>query len=133
MNSTQDQSHWWCSAHFRVTHSTKDLSELSSRLSVPQTESNSNMEASCGVKNGVFFWCPELKVQSPDRPDSLVAWAERLAKANETILSEIMGLGGEVYVYIGIHTSVLALGFDLPPTPTLSKMGIAIGLEYFAS
>lgn len=135
MNSTEDKPHWWCSAHFRITHPSEDLSEFSKRLKVaiPAIDSTQAVETNFGMKRNKFFWISELKIQSPDRPDALIAWAEQLAKENELPLTEILKLDGQIYVYVGIHTSVLALGFDLPPTPTVSKLGVKIGLEYFSS
>lgn len=135
MKSTENQRHWWCSAHFRVTHASINLSELSRhiRVSTPAIDSTPTVDTNCGMNKSQFFWSTDLKIESPDRPDALIIWAEQLAIENETVLAEMLKLGGKIYVYIGIHASVLALGFDLPPTPTLSKLGITIGLEYFSS
>jgi hypothetical protein len=41
--------------------------------------------------------------------------------------------GCHIDVYIGIMSNILALGFDLPATPTFWELGIAVGIEYFSS
>ena len=40
--------------------------------------------------------------------------------------------GYNVNVYIGVHTTLLALGFMLPGTPTLWNLQIPIGIEFFS-
>lgn len=134
MTSAAEPNHWWASAHFRITHPTCDLSEIGNRLraSDPAVVLAASPETKFGMNKSQFFWCSDLKINSPVRPSELIAWAELTAFENETLLLELVSRGSTIYVYVGIHSNVLALGFDIPQTPTLLKLGISVGLEYFS-
>ena len=134
MSSEVDSNHWWASAHFQITHPSCDLSEIAKyvRASDSVVAFAALPETKFGMNKGKFFWSSDLKVKSPVRPNELIAWAERTALENEKLLIDLVTLGSSIYVYVGIHSNVLSLGFDLPQTPTLLKLGIAVGLEYFS-
>lgn len=135
MSIKDERSFWWASATIRIMHPMMEPAEISSRItSATSTDPLGKLEVTYGYNNKkMAYWYGEYRVESPNRPDVLIAWVEQLAKENEPLMAEMLELGGEIYVYIGIHSSVLALGFDLPSTPTVSRLGIAIGLEYFSS
>lgn len=79
------------------------------------------------------YWCVEYRAEPPNRPDSVILWAEDFVGQREAQFRQLVGAGCDVNVYVGIHCFILALGFDLPATPLLWKLGIPISIEFFSA
>lgn len=135
MSSSDNGEFWWCSANFRITHQDQHPYESADLLDeiVAAAEILETIHVSHGFHKGKAYWYAEYRVESPNRPDVLVSWAEQFACENEKLLTKVLKEGWNAYVYIGIHSKVLAIGFDLPQTPKLQELRIPIGFEFFAS
>jgi hypothetical protein len=134
MEDTESTPAWWCSAGLRIRHPTLDPLAVSQTLEAVPTIAKMADESKVqhGECKSAGYWCTEYRVESPDRPDALFAWAERFVSERESHFHLMLENGYGVAVYIGIHTNVLALGFNIPKTPTLWRLAIPIGIEFFS-
>lgn len=125
---------WWCSATFRISQIGIEWAQALSNFSLPDIDADTSgtFEWRCEQKDGKLHYQGEYRVRSPQKPDCVIAWAEAFASKNRSELEQLLLAGCKVYIYVGVHSQVLALGFDLPRTPTLSALEIPIGIEYFS-
>jgi hypothetical protein len=79
------------------------------------------------------YLCFEKRVDQPERPNHLLEWVEHFFTDREEEFRELLSDGCRVDVYLGIHTNVLALGFNLPATPTLWSLNIPLSVEFFSA
>ncbi len=126
---------WKAISTVRVCHPTLNPNHLSKILkttpSITYWPGESKIHR--GESKSAGYWCAEKRVDYPIRPDSVIRWTESFVSNRESIFYELLSEGYDVNVYIAVFSDILALGFDLPPTPTLWKLGIPIGIEFFAS
>lgn len=134
MPATDESLFWWASATFRITHPEIDPSEISGRVNATASDEDAlgKLDVRTGRNKKWSYWFGKYKIESPNRPDIVIKWAEKFAYENRSSIAELVGLGCEFYVYVGIHANVLAVGFDLPPTPTIWELQIPIGVEFFS-
>lgn len=78
------------------------------------------------------YWCITHRVDYPSRPNVPLSWAEEFINARESQISQLLKSGYDINIYVGIHTNVLALGFNLPITPTIAMLSIRVGMEFFS-
>ncbi len=83
-----------------------------------------------GNRNSAGYWCLTHWTDAPQLPDVALAWAEDFVLCREFEFRALLTRKYNVNLYIGLFSNVLALGFDLPPTPTIWKLGIPICLEF---
>ncbi|MFN0199644.1 MAG: hypothetical protein ACKVT0_23060 [Planctomycetaceae bacterium] len=135
MTNNDNDLFWWGSVTFRITHPNIDPSDISDRINVAlqDTDIPGKLEVTCGHEWNKTFWFGKYRIESPCRPDVLIAWVESFADSNKPQIADLMALGCKMYVYVGIHAKVLCVGFDLPATPTLWELNIPIGIEFFSS
>lgn len=126
---------WWCSAHLRVTHPSFDSAAVSKRLNSELTipKGSGVSKSAADESEAAEVWSLEYRIDSPKRPDVLLSWAESFVSDREPTFASLLADDFDIDIYIGIHSNVLALGFELPSTPTLSRLNIRIGIEFFAS
>jgi hypothetical protein len=126
---------WWASAAIRISHPDLDPARMSQILnSIPTIALRpGESKVSHGACKSAGYWCTESRIEEPDRPHVVFLWAEDFVMSRRTIIQELIREGYDIDVYIGIHSSILALGFEVPATPTLWQLGIVVGVEYFSS
>jgi hypothetical protein len=86
-----------------------------------------------GDCNSAGYWCVQHWIDEPNLPDRAFLWAEHFFLDHTDAILELLGTGCSIDVYIGVKSKLLALGFNLPAMPTIWKLGILVGIEYFAS
>ncbi len=134
MENGQRKPAWRCSASIRICHSDLDPTEVSRILdSTPQIAQRAGeSKVPYGDSKSAGYWCLVHEVEAPDRPDSALLWAEEFVREHESQLQCLLDDGFDVDVYIGIHSAVLALGFELPAMLTICKHRIRVGIEFFS-
>lgn len=134
MESSSTESAWRCSVDIRISHPQLDPAETSKTLNavplIAQRPGESRVPH--GACKSAGYWCIEHRIEYPQRPDSLFSWAEQFVLEREAYFRRMVENGCDVNVYIGIHTNVLAMGFTIPATPTIWKLGISVGIEFFS-
>jgi hypothetical protein len=135
MPMNQEKPLWWSSASIRISHPELDPKEVSEMLdSIPQiAQRPGESQVPHGDCESAGYWCVEHRVDAPERPDSVLLWAEQFVRERESHFRRMLENAYDVNVYIGIHTRVLALGFDLPATPAIWRLGVPVGIEVFCS
>ena len=125
---------WWCEVSIRICHADLDPAQLSEALkSTAQiTQRPGESPVPHGNSRSAGYWCLSHRIDAPDHPGATLLWAEDFVKGREVELRKLLEQGVDVNVYIGVFSKILALGFDLPPTPTISKLGIRLGIEFFS-
>jgi hypothetical protein len=134
MDDTKARPAWWCSARLRISHPTLDPAVLSKALNAIPVVAQRPGESKVvhGDCKSAGYWCVEQQVEYPDRPDALFTWVEQFILERESHFRRMREQLYNIDVYIGIHTTVLAVGFNVPMTPTLWKLAIPLGIEFFA-
>jgi hypothetical protein len=134
MDTANSKVDWWCEVSIRICHACLDPTAVSELLdSTPHIAQHpGETRIPHGNCRSAGYWCLEHRVGAPDRPSVSILWAEEFVKSRETQFGQLLENGFDVNVYIGVFSNVLALGFDMPPTPTIWKMGIPLGIEFFS-
>lgn len=134
MEASSSESAWRCSADIRISHPTLDTVATSKALNavplIAQRPGESRVPH--GDCKSAGYWCIEHRAAYPDRPDALFLWAEQFVLEREPHFRRMLDDGCDVNVYIGIHSNVLTLGFKLPATPAIWKLGIPVSVEFFS-
>ena len=120
---------WRCSISVRISHPDLDPSEVSEILdSTPQiAQRPGESRVPHGDCRSAGYWCLQHWIDAPDRPDVSLSWAEDYVQRRELQFHNLFTKQFKVDIYVGIFSNVLALGFDLPPMPTISRLGIPVG------
>lgn len=135
MSEDKKTLYWWGSTTLRLTHSGHDLSTYSSSLNAAIAGGSwpGTQKVECGItKNTKRYIHVVFGIEHPNRPHVLFEWSELLVRKNEKLFVELKSIGCKMDFYVGVHSAVIALGFDLPPTPTLWRLEIPIGIEFFS-
>jgi hypothetical protein len=134
MDSSVSAVSWWCAVSVRICHAFLDPGEISELLkSTPQII---NYPGQSKIHHGdcrsAGYWCFTYRLDSPNRPDKAILWAESFVQSRESELISLLRRDFDINIYIGVFSNVLALGFELPPTPTITELRIPIGMELFS-
>ena len=126
---------WWCSTTIRISHPDLDPTKVSELLNAtPQiAQCPGESRVPHGECRSAGYWCVEHRVDAPERPSVALSWAEEFSRLRETQLCQLLKWGYHVDIYVAVFSNVLALGFNVPPTPTICRLGIPLGLELFSS
>jgi len=130
----ENQVFWWASVSIRISHSSLDPDVLSKTLvAVPEIAQHPG-ESRVRYKDCISagYWCATHREDYPQRPSSVIEWAETFVSDRFESFSRLIEDGYDIDVYVAIYSNVMAIGFELPRTSSLSKLGIRIGLEYFS-
>lgn len=133
MDSTKPE--WYSLVSIRIRHPNLDPSELSMLLNATPEIAQKPGESRVphGDCKSAGYWCIEHRINAPDRPDIAISWAEEFIEIRKSAFRQITTEKYYVYVYVSIFSNVLALGFNMPPTPTISELGIRLGFEFFSA
>ena len=134
METSDTKLAWQCSVDLRISHPTLDPYALTKTLDASPiiAQAPGESRVAHGECKSAGYWCTEHKAEYPIRPDALFAWLEQFVSKREEQFQDMIDEGYDVNAYVGIHTNVLATGFVLPATPTLWRLGIPIGIEFFS-
>lgn len=140
MTDADSKIAWWCSASLRISHPSLNPGEVSRILDA--TPEFADMPGQSKVPYGktstgyscksAGYWCMTHRVECPDRPDALFTWIEEFVVDRESQLTQMLRDEYDVNIYIGIHSNVMTVGFELPETPTLQSLSIPIGIEFYS-
>ena len=125
---------WWCGVSIRICHSSLDPTEVSALLKItPQiAQRPGETRIPHGDCRSAGYWCLTNRINAPERPDIAIHWAEQFIAMREPQLRQLLDRGYDVNIYMGIHTNVMAIGFDVPPTPKICELQIQLGVEFFS-
>ncbi len=131
---SEAQIPWWCSIDIRICHPTLDPADVSNRLNaVPAIAQNpGESRVPFGDCRSAGYWCIVHRVDYPERPDSVLIWADQFVLERRLEFDRMIKDEYDVNTYVGIHTNVLSLGFVIPETPTLWGLSIPVGVEFFS-
>lgn len=134
MTTIIEQPHWWSSASIRLCHPQLNPDEISAMLNtVPEfSQKPGESKIPHGDCKSAGYWCITHRVDYPSRPNVPLSWAEDFIRACEPQFSQFLKSGYDINIYVGIHTNVLALGFNLPIMTTIDKLSIPVGIEFFS-
>lgn len=134
MEAAKQKIDWWCIVSIRICHATLDPAKISELLnSTPQVARRpGESKIPHGDCRSAGYWCLDYRVDAPERPDVSIAWAENFIKSRESQFGHLVEQSFDIDVYAGIFSNVLALGLVVPPTPTIWKLRIPLGLEFFS-
>jgi hypothetical protein len=134
METRSEKPAWWCSASIRICHRELDPKRVSEMLNVtPQIAQRAGeSRVPHGDCKSAGYWCLSHRIEDPNGPDSVFLWVEEFIREREPHFRRMLERGYSIDVYIGIHTNLLALGFDLPIMPAIWKLAIPVGIEFFA-
>lgn len=125
---------WWASSSIRIVHSELDPERITrltkTRPSLSFRPGESKIHYGGSVSAG--YWLVEHRVIEPDDPGTAFEWVESFGVEHEKTLTTLLSESCEISVYIGIHTQLVSLGFNLCPLPTLWRLNIPVGIEIFA-
>ncbi|MEZ6139220.1 MAG: hypothetical protein R3B84_01495 [Zavarzinella sp.] len=125
---------WWSSATIRICHPNLDPAELTKLLDADPSIALRPGESKVpyGECRSAGYWCTEYRVDEPLLPNHVIEWTENFVNKRIEVFKNLQMKKYFIDVYIGIHSNILALGFDVPATPTLWELGIPLGIEYFS-
>jgi len=133
MGIDESTQYWWCAISLRIAHAELDPHVVTKELGI--SPSISLMPGMSKVRHSdsesAGYWCGGTRIDYPNRPSELIIWMESLVKENESFLRTVIGDGADVNVYLGIHLNAASIGFDVPITPIMNRLGIRIGIELF--
>ncbi len=135
MKIQENESAWWTYSSIRICHAKLDPDKLAKLLDVSPTIAQQPGESKIhhGQCKSAGYLCISHRTDDPVRPDQAFLWTESFILERQPHFHTMLRDDYDIDVYIAVFSNVLALGFDLPPTPTLWKLGIPIGIEFFAS
>lgn len=125
---------WRCACSIRISHPELDPIELTESLCVTPTIAQRPGESKVHHGNcaSAGYFVVEHGSESPELPSGALSWAEEFFRQNEMKFDALLLKGCQVNVYLAVFSNVLAVGFDLPPMPTISRLGIRVGIEFFS-
>jgi hypothetical protein len=133
MHESNSHNYWWSSASFRIVHPELDPDSVTRMLgltpSIRQFPGESKIHF--GGSTSAGYWCAHERIYYPHRPDLVIRWAEEVASQNNDCLRQLLNNNHGIDVYVGIHVNVMSIGFEMPLTPHLTKLGIVVGIEFF--
>ena len=131
----KNECNWWCDVSIRISHAALDPDQVSALLqATPQIAYRpGESKIPHGGSNSAGYWCHSQRFDAPQRPNVSIEWAEQFVDSRALHLNDLLAQGAHIDVYIGVFSNVLALGFYLPPTPNIARLGIALGIEFFSS
>ena len=134
MSNNETNLLWWSSADIRLVHSELDPANVSKLLGATPLIAQSPGESQVrhGNCHSAGYWCIAHRENQPSLPDSTIRWAEQFVSERELAFRKMLREGYSINVYVGIHTDVMTLGFELPQTPTLWNLRIPIGIEIYS-
>ena len=134
METTQTKPEWRCSTSIRISHPNLNPDEISKMLDATPAIAQQPGESRVphGDCRSAGYWCMKYQIEAPDRPNILFEWTEDFVRSHESQLTQLLDSRYFINIYIAIFCRLIALGFDLPPTPTIRKLEIPIGLEFFS-
>jgi len=135
MDTTKAELHWWSIGSIRISHPTLNPDELTEQLSAVPSIAQQPGESRVPYGNckSAGFWCMDHRAEHPDRPDAILLWAEQFVLDREPYFRCMVESDYYIDLYIGVFSNVMALGFNVPETPTMRRLGIPIGIEFFSS
>jgi hypothetical protein len=135
MESDNPEKHWRTSVSIRIIHRDLDPERVTALLHTTASIAKRPGESKIphGDCNSAGYWCVQHWIDEPNLPDHAFLWAEQFFLDHNEAVCRLLGDGCSIDVYIGVKSKLLALGFNLPAMPTIWKLGIPIGIEYFAS
>ncbi|MES2789675.1 MAG: hypothetical protein V4719_08645 [Planctomycetota bacterium] len=133
MESTKPE--WYSSVSIRICHPNLDPSELSMLLNATPEIAQKPGESRVpyGDCRSAGYWCLQHRIDAPDRPDIAISWAEEFIEIRKPAFRQFTTEKYYVDVYVAVFSNVLALGFNMPPTPTITELGIHLGFEFFSA
>jgi hypothetical protein len=119
----------------RIIHPDLDPERVTALLHTPASLSKRPGESKIphGDCKSAGYWCVEHWIDEPSLPDHAFLWAEQFFLNHTDEVLGLLGNGYSIDVYIGVKSKLIALGFNLPAMPTIWKLGIRVGIEYFSS
>lgn len=131
---TENKVFWWSSASLRISYPSLEPDELSLLLNaIPAiADRPGQSRVRHGSCDSAGYWCVSHREGSPARPSVVIEWAETFVADRIETFSRFVEIGYDINVYVAIHSNVMSVGFDLPSTPALTKLGIRVGIEYFS-
>jgi hypothetical protein len=125
--------YWWSSISLRIAHKELDPNEVTDEIGISPSVSFAPGKSQVHHQDckSAGYWCGEKKVDFPIRPPELILWMEDVVEDHEIFLNKLLMSGANVNIYLAIHVDVASIGFDLPSTPTLNRLGIPMGIEFF--
>lgn len=134
METTQPKLGWKCSTSIRICHADLNPDTISKMLgAIPEiAQQPGESKIPHGNSRSAGYWCLQQRTDAPNRPHVARLWAEEFIQQRESQFFRLLKDGCDVNIYVGIFPNVLALGFNLPPTPTIWKLGIPVELEVFS-
>ena len=134
MEEKSTKPFWKATASIRISHSNLDPDKLSQALNVVPSIAFRPGESKVahGSCKSAGYLCIDFEVEAPDRPDRLFHLVEDFILQRKSLVEDLIRNGYAINVYIAIFSNILAFGFDLPATPTIWKLGITTGIEYFS-
>ncbi len=135
MTDDDTQVFWWALATLRLSHPGLDPTRITQLLKATASVAFRPGESRVihGDCTSAGYWCTEYRIESPIRPDHVFLWAEEFVSLRGEHIRDLLHQGYRLELYVGIHSKILALGFNIPTTPTLWELAIPIGIEYFSS
>ena len=136
MNGNEgSRSLWWSQSSIQISHPELDPIATAQALgAIPEiAQSPGKSKVPHGTCKSAGYLCFSHRVDEPGLPDVAIQWTETFVAEREEQFHKLLSEGCNINVYIGIHTSILALGFVLPATLTLWRLGIPLGVEFFSS
>ena len=129
-----DERPWWCEIDIRIVHSDLDPFALTQLLQIEP--SFAQLPGESKVPHGkclsAGYWCVSHRVEYPDRPDIAITWAESFIRSHELEIQKLLNKEADVNIYLGIHSSVMAVGFVFPTIRTIERLNLQLGIEYFS-
>lgn len=134
MNQAADKLFWWSVVSLRICHASLEPTDISELLQVTPEIAQRPGESKIhhGDCTSAGYWCFSRRFDAPDLPSVSIHWAEDFVNSRESQFRQLLAQGFGVDIYLGIFSNVLSLGFNMPPTPTILKLQIPWGIEYFS-
>ena len=134
METTYTKPAWRCLTSIRISHPHLNPTEISEMLNAtPQIAQHpGESKVPHGNCRSAGYWCIKHQVDAPNRPSVSLLWAEEFVQSRESQLLRLLKTDCIINIYVGIFSNIVALGFDLPSTPTIWKLEIPIGMEFFS-
>jgi len=124
---------WKIGASLRISRETMEPKQLSQLLKLEPTYSyrrgETNAISGHAYNNG--YWCHQRWFFSPERVNVAISWIEEFVAEHKQLFCQLLADGYKIYIYIGIHTTTITYGFEIPPMPVLTEIGIKVGVELF--
>ena len=135
MDSDTTKKKWRTCVSVRIVHRDLDPEQVTTLLHTAASIAKRPGESRIphGDCNSAGYWGVQHWIDEPKLPDHAFLWAEQFVAERLNIFKDFRSKGYGVNVYVGVFSNLLALGFDIPATPTLWELGIIMGIEYFSA